>query len=341
MTAKEFVSKIPTFKESDLLAAPITSLETLKSQACEKMKYKMELYVTYLQAAVVNKLSEYETEKKFIVDRWNREKGGGGVTCVIQDGETFEKAGVNISVVWGELQPEQVKSMKSRGKDLNLEGKNEFFATGVSSVIHPQNPFIPTMHFNYRYFEVLDDTGKHTWWFGGGCDITPTYLSEEDAIHFHKTQKEACDKHEPSYYPKFKKWADDYFYSPHRSEHRGIGGLFFDDFDEKSMEECFSFITSCGSAIIPSYAPIIEKHRHDKFNDQQRNWQLLRRGRYVEFNLVHDRGTKFGLATPNARIESILMSLPLVARWEYMPCIADGSEEDKIMKVLKKARDWI
>jgi len=340
--AAEFNSQIPLLTEQDFLAETVSPLDELKHLASEKceMKSKMELLVTSMQHIIVQRLSEYESEK-FKVDRWCREQGGGGISAILQNGEVFEKAGVNISVVHGNLSEDQVKHMRHRGKDIGM-GTNTFFATGISSVLHPVNPHVPTLHFNYRYFEVLNkDSGKHAWWFGGGSDLTPYYLNEDDVIHFHKTLKDACDQHDDSYYPKFKKWADDYFYNVHQVEHRGVGGLFFDDLDDKAIDECFSYIVTCTHAILPSYTPMVDKHRNDEYSEKERNWQLIRRGKYVEFNLVYDRGTKFGLATPGSRIESVLMSLPLNARWEYMKEIESGSEEDKLSQVLKKARDWV
>lgn len=238
--------------------------------------------------------------------------------------------------------------MRSRGKKLS-QGKLPFFAAGVSAVIHPVNPMIPTIHFNYRYFEVsltelptfrrskrlkidnwqVQDAHEVQWWFGGGTDLTPYYLNAADCIHFHATLKEACDKHDKSYYPKFKKWCDDYFHIVHRGERRGVGGIFFDDLDTPNQEDCFQFVTDCAKAVIPSYIPLgtvlpflritpklfvtVKRHKQASYTKVEREWQLLRRGRYVEFNLIYDRGTKFGLYTPGARYESILMSLPLYA----------------------------
>lgn len=212
---------------------------------------------------------------------------------------------------------------------------------GVSSVIHPKNPHAPTIHFNYRYFEIEEADGNKQWWFGGGCDLTPTYLNQEDAVHFHRTLKEACDQHGPDLYPKYKKWCDDYFFIAHRGERRGIGGIFFDDLDSPSKEEVFRFVQSCTQAIIPSYIPLVKKHCNDSFTPQEKLWQQLRRGRYVEFNLLYDRGTKFGLFTPGSRIESILMSLPLTARWEYMHSPSENSKEAEILEVLRHPRDWV
>jgi coproporphyrinogen III oxidase len=254
----------------------------------------------------------------------------------------FEKAGVNISVVHGTLPPAAVQQMKSRGKDFkSVEGKLPFWAVGISSVIHPHNPHMPTIHFNFRYFEVEESNGNKQYWFGGGTDLTPSYLVEEDAVHFHTVLKDACDHHDKTYYPKFKKWCDDYFVVSHRDERRGIGGIFFDDVDYPSQEEAFAFIKSCTKAIIPAYLPIVKRHLNDTYTEQEKQWQQLRRGRYVEFNLVYDRGTKFGLFTPGARIESILMSLPLTARWEYMHQPAEGTREAEILAVLHKPKDWI
>jgi len=217
----------------------------------------------------------------------------------------------------------------------------EFFAAGLSIVLHPVNPMAPTVHLNYRYFETMDKEGKgKAWWFGGGTDLTPSYLFDEDAIHFHKTIKDTCDRHNKDYYPRFKAWCDKYFYIPHRQESRGIGGIFFDDLDaeENDQESLFSFVQQSLQAFLPSYLPIIYRRKDMPYGPQEREWQQIRRGRYVEFNLVHDRGTSFGLATPGARVESILMSLPLTARWMYMHEPEEGSREEKLLNVLKKTR---
>lgn len=200
---------------------------------------------------------------------------------------------------------------------------------------------VPTIHFNYRYFEVTNKDGSTQWWFGGGTDLTPYYLNEEDAKHFHRTLKSACDQHNPTYYEKFKKWCDDYFHIPHRGERRGVGGIFFDDLDTPSQQEAYKFVESCAEAVIPSYIPLVKQHKNDGYGYAERQWQLLRRGRYVEFNLIYDRGTKFGLYTPGARYESILMSLPLVAKWEYMHEPSQNSKEGKLVEVLKNPRDWL
>ncbi|KAG6862748.1 hypothetical protein C0993_001654, partial [Termitomyces sp. T159_Od127] len=278
--------------------------------------------------------------------------------------------GVNISIVHGILPPAAIKQMRADHTSMPLPDRPEglpFFAAGISLVIHPRNPHAPTVHANYRYFEITEPVNENqpapekskvlAWWFGGGCDLTPSYLYEEDAVHFHTTIKNACDKHGPQLYPKFKKWCDEYFYIPHRNESRGIGGIFFDDLNEgphvrlnspdspdaaprpTSPAEIFSLMQDLGNAFIPSYLPILKARSSMPFTPSERRWQLLRRGRYVEFNLVYDRGTKFGLMTPGARIESILMSLPETARWEYMSEMGEeGTEEAKLVKVLKEPK---
>lgn len=325
---------------SKFMAEPITSKDTLVANA-DDMKVKMELLIMKIQADFCRSLEDQENfGKKFTVDRWERQEGGGGITCVLQDGDVFEKAGVNISVVHGSLPKGAIQQMRSRGKQL-ADGELPFFAAGVSAVIHPRNPMIPTIHFNYRYFEVTDSAGNKQWWFGGGTDLTPYYLDEKDATHFHQTLKDACDEHDESYYPKFKEWCDKYFYIPHRNECRGVGGIFFDDLDTPDQERAFNFVSTCAHSVVPSYLPLVQKHKNDSYGDRERQWQLLRRGRYVEFNLIYDRGTKFGLYTPGARYESILMSLPLTAKWEYMHKPAADSKESEITHVLKNPRDWL
>jgi len=223
-----------------------------------------------------------------------------------------------------------------RAKGMSSTDRVPFFACGLSSVMHPKNPFCPTMHFNYRYFE----TDGGVWWFGGGTDITPSYLDEADMKHFHGTYKEACDKHDPEFYPKFKKWADEYFRIAHRGETRGLGGIFYDDLNDRDPEKLFALAETNLKAVAPAYVPVVAKHINDPFTQQQKEWQLMRRGRYVEFNLVYDRGTIFGLKT-GGRIESILMSLPETARWQYDHHPEPGTPEDEILKVFKQPREWV
>ncbi|XP_039601120.1 oxygen-dependent coproporphyrinogen-III oxidase, mitochondrial [Polypterus senegalus] len=322
------------------MSPPVTDVGTLQKNK-DDIKSKMELLIMETQADVCRALAEVDGSS-FKVDRWQRKEGGGGISCVLQDGRVFEKAGVNVSVVSGFLSEEAAQQMKSRGKPLKgKDGKLPFCAMGVSSVIHPKNPHIPTIHFNYRYFEIEEEDGTKQWWFGGGTDLTPTYLDNADAAHFHKTLKDACDQHNPKLYPDFKKWCDNYFFIKHRGERRGIGGIFFDDLESPSKAEVFEFVKSCAKAVVPCYIPIVKKHLNDSFTSEEKHWQQLRRGRYVEFNLIYDRGTKFGLATSGSRIESILMSLPLTARWEYMHEPHKGTKEAEILDILRNPKDWV
>ncbi|XP_033866990.3 oxygen-dependent coproporphyrinogen-III oxidase, mitochondrial-like [Acipenser ruthenus] len=321
------------------MSEPVTDVQVLQKNK-EEMRTKMEMMILQTQAEFCKALAEVDGGT-FQVDRWDRKEGGGGISCVLQDSNIFEKAGVNVSVVFGHLPEEAAQQMRSRGKSLkSKDGKLPFCAMGVSSVIHPKNPHIPTIHFNYRYFEIEEADGSKLWWFGGGTDLTPTYLNKEDAVHFHKTLKEACDKHDRKLYPEFKKWCDNYFFIKHRGERRGVGGIFFDDLDSPTKEDVFDFVRSCAKAVVPCYIPIVKKHLNDSFTSEEKQWQQLRRGRYVEFNLVYDRGTKFGLATPESRIESILMSLPLTARWEYMHEPPKGTKEAEMLQVLRNPKDW-
>lgn len=267
------------------MTEPLSGFKAVTEDSLE-MRLKMEKLCMDLQYRLCKELEKFEDGTKFKIDRWTRKEGGGGISCVLQEGETFEKAGVNISVVHGTLPAPAVKQMRSRGKQLPDVNNLPFYAVGISCVVHPINPMVPTVHFNYRYFEVSDGKGGVLWWFGGGTDLTPTYLNEEDAVHFHKTLKDACDTINPSYYPKYKKWCDDYFNLTHRGERRGIGGIFFDDLDSKTKDSCFSFVQSCASSVIPSYLPIVEKHRKDSYTQKQKDWQQLRRGRYVIFYCI-------------------------------------------------------
>ena len=271
-------------------------------------------------------------------DTWTRAEGGGGRSRVFSGGKIFEKAGVNVSVVHGTLSPQAAKSMGG-GQELGEEDL-DFYATGISLVLHPHNPMAPTVHANYRYFERGQGTRPGSWWFGGGADLTPSYLFEEDAIHFHQVHKDACDRHAVADYAHFKKWCDDYFFIKHRNERRGLGGIFFDNLKAEDKETCFAFSKDCAQSFLPSYLPILERRIDLPFTEEQKAWQQLRRGRYVEFNLVYDRGTTFGLKT-NGRIESILMSLPLTARWEYCHEPPEDSEEAKLTKLLQEPKDWV
>jgi len=300
------------------------------------MKEKFYSYIQNLQDTICNKLEAIDTKAKFKQDLWDREQGGGGRTRVIESGAVFEKGGVNISKVYGELP--KVMQDYFKVEDVN------FFACGLSLVLHPKNPFTPTVHANWRYFEMYDKEGKVVKsWFGGGQDLTPYYLFEEDATHFHSISKKACDKHNLEFYPKYKKQCDEYFWNTHRNESRGIGGLFFDYLqpnDEMSSEKWFNFVTEIGDSFLEAYIPIVEKRKDIPYSEENRKWQEIRRGRYVEFNLIHDKGTLFGLKT-NGRIESILMSLPPHVQWVYDHQPEKGSVEEKLIKVLQSPKEWI
>lgn len=300
------------------------------------MKDQFYKYIENLQDQITSKLEEVDGISKFEEDIWEREEGGGGRTRVIENGAIFEKGGVNISAVHGEL-PEVLRT-QFKVKEGN------FFACGLSLVMHPVNPFVPTVHANWRYFEMYDAAGNIvTQWFGGGQDLTPYYLFEEDATHFHRVCKTACDKHHLEFYPNFKKTCDTYFWNVHRKEARGVGGLFFDylkETDDFSIEDRYNFVTEIGNSFLESYVPIVEGRKEKKFTKMHKDWQEVRRGRYVEFNLVHDRGTLFGLRT-NGRIESILMSLPPIVQWKYNHHPENNSEEAKLLDVLLNPREWI
>jgi len=300
------------------------------------MKNKFYKYIEQLQDKITSKLEEVDGLAKFHEDLWERPEGGGGRTRAIENGAVFEKGGVNISAVHGELP----KAMQA----FFQVADSNFFACGLSLVLHPKNPMAPTVHANWRYFEMYDKQDHLIdSWFGGGQDLTPYYLFEEDAIHFHQICKIACDKHNPNFYPDFKKKCDTYFYNAHRKEGRGVGGLFFDyckATKTMSLEGWFRFVSEIGNSFLEAYIPIIEKRKNQNFTKENRTWQEIRRGRYVEFNLVHDKGTLFGLKT-NGRIESILMSLPPTVQWKYNHHPEVGSDEEKLMSVLKNPKEWI
>jgi coproporphyrinogen III oxidase len=287
-----------------------------------------------LQNNICTELEQADGKGRFISDPWQRSGGGGGITRVIADGNIIEKGGVNFSAVWGKTPEAVLKSM-----NLDLPEHPDFFATGVSIVLHPFSPMVPIIHMNVRYFEMTNGT----WWFGGGIDLTPHYVNGEDARHFHRTLKAVCDRYHPSYYPEFKNWADDYFYLKHRKETRGIGGVFFDylkDVSGFTKESRFEFVKALGSAFAPLYCHFMKKNQLLPYTEKEKRWQYLRRGRYVEFNLVWDRGTKFGLDT-DGRTESILMSLPPQAEWVYNYQAEADSAEEKTLSLLKKGITWV
>lgn len=301
------------------------------------MKAEFSGWIKQIQDKICAEVEKADGKEIFLEDRWTREDGGGGITRVIQNGAVFEKGGVNTSEVYGKITPGIKEQLKVEG--------DSFFACGISLVLHPASPMVPTVHANFRYFEVYDTAGKVTGsWFGGGADLTPYYLFEEDAVHFHQCFKSSCDKFGADLYGKFKLQCDNYFVNTHRNnERRGIGGIFYDHLkpgEQWTAEQLLAFAQSNGEAFIAAYFPIVEKRKTLPFTEPQKRWQLIRRGRYVEFNLIHDRGTIFGLKS-NGRTESILMSLPLNVRFEYDFKLEAGSEEERFLEVLLKPKDWL
>ncbi len=286
----------------------------------------------HIQDQICIGLAAADGKAKFEEELWQRDGGGGGRTRVMQHGNVIEKGGVNFSAVHGKL-PEAVK------KAFKVES-DDFFATGVSIVMHPNNPFVPIIHMNIRYFEMNEQTR----WFGGGIDLTPHYVIPTDARFFHHRLKQTCDEFDPSFYPKFKATADDYFFIKHREETRGVGGIFYDRLKPENtaldFNQILDFSLAIGNTFLPVYTELIDRNRDQSFTEAQKEWQYLRRSRYAEFNLVYDAGTKFGLET-NGRIESILMSLPPTAKWNYNPQIIAGSEEEQTQTFLKKGIDWV
>ncbi len=338
-----------TNSQTPTVAASSKSLPAADAQT------RVRQFMQQLQDEISQRLENLDGVSKFIEDSWERPEGGGGRSRILRDGAIFEQAGVGFSEVWGEHLPPSILTQRPEAAG------HGFYATGTSMVLHPHNPYVPTVHLNYRYFEA-----GPVWWFGGGIDLTPYYPFAEDAAHLHKTLKQACDQHHPEYYPVFKRWCDEYFYLKHRDETRGVGGLFFDYQDgegalyrgpnpngeaaiysnqvgtpaTRNWEDLFAFVQDCGRSFLPAYVPIVERRHGIEYGDRQRNFQLYRRGRYVEFNLVYDRGTIFGLQT-NGRTESILMSLPPLVRWEYGYQPEANSPEAELYETFLKPQDWI
>jgi len=299
-------------------------------------------YIKGLQQSICSGLERFEPTARFQRDSWQRDGGGGGITAVIDGGEVFEKGGVNISSVHGKLEKAEEQQLfrqlikQNDHGDFDVEGAT-FFATGLSLVIHPLNPNVPTVHMNYRYFEIQNETDS-LWWFGGGTDLTPYILDEADATLFHQSLKDACDGFDPSYYSTFKRLCDDYFYIKHRKEYRGIGGIFFDHLHKRPKEHYFELAKSCGNAFLPTYSAIVEKQHKKAYTQADLDWQYLRRGHYAEFNLVYDKGTIFGLKT-SGRVESILMSLPKHCSWHYCPEIPENQKD--FQKILTHPKNWL
>ena len=295
--------------------------------------------------------------KKFIEQTWTRDKNGiwmAGenskdtiyIDRALGNGNVFEKVGVNYVAIEGELPPGmtfQKSGALTTGEADQMTGDKgtPFFATGTSFVIHPYNPMAPIAHVNYRYFQIGDGTQPGSWWFGGGADLTPAYLFEEDAVHFHKVHKEVCHKYDPSYYPRFKKSCDEYFHIPHRGESRGIGGIFFDYLKDRNAQELLSFVTDCTEAFVPAYMPIVERRKDMDFTEENKYWQHITRGRYVEFILTSDRGARFGIASGMVNHQSVFNCMPPVASWAYDDHPTLGSDEAKLREVLRNPREWV
>lgn len=294
----------------------------------------VEEYLRQLQNSICDRLGAMDDAAGFVEESWDRPEGGGGVSRVLAEGAVFEKAGVNFSHVMGSKMPGSATQARPQ-----LAGRS-FQAMGVSLVIHPRNPYVPTAHANVRLF-VAEEAGKEPiWWMGGGFDLTPYYGFFEDARHWHETASAACEPFGDDVYPRFKTWCDDYFHLKHRNEPRGVGGLFFDDLNEWGFDRTFAFLRSVGDSFLQGYVPIVERRQGHAWGERERKWQLYRRGRYVEFNLVFDRGTLFGLQS-NGRTESILMSLPPLVRWEYGHQAEKGSPEEDLTRYYLQPRDWL
>ncbi len=294
----------------------------------------VEAYMHALQDKLTAALEKLDAKQRFQRDTWTRSEGGGGDTRVLRQGGLFEQAGINFSQVHGNSLPPSATAHRPE-----LAGRS-WRALGVSLVLHPWNPYVPTTHMNVRFFAAPKQGDKTIWWFGGGFDLTPYYGFEDDARHWHRTAKAACEPFGTDIYPRFKQWCDQYFFIRHRNEARGIGGLFFDDLNEWDFERCFAFQQSVGDHFLEAYTPIVEKRRNMRYGERERQFQLYRRGRYVEFNLVYDRGTLFGLQS-GGRTESILMSLPPEVRWEYDYKPTKNSPEAELYEKYLKPRDWV
>lgn len=297
-------------------------------------KELVKQYFTKLQDSICHQLAMLDAQAEFIEDLWQRDNQGGGRTRVISSGAVFEKGGVNFSHVSGNQLPAAASALRPELAGCRFE------AMGVSLVIHPNNPFVPISHMNVRFFVAERPDAEPIWWFGGGYDLTPCYGFREDCVHWHTVAKQACDPFGKDLYQRFKEWCDTYFYNKHRNEARGVGGLFFDDFNELGFANSFAMVQSIGNSFVDAYAPIVEKRQHHEFTEQQRQFQLQRRGRYVEFNLVYDRGTLFGLQT-GGRTESILMSMPPLARWDYNVNPEPGSPEAELTESFLPHQAWL
>ncbi|MDX5300010.1 MAG: oxygen-dependent coproporphyrinogen oxidase [Gammaproteobacteria bacterium] len=294
----------------------------------------VEAYLLSLQDRICETLALVDGRGTFQEDTWTRAEGGGGRSRVLTEGRVIEKGGVNFSRVTGDRLPPSATAARPE-----LEGAR-WQAMGVSLVIHPENPYVPTSHANVRFFVAQPPRGEPVWWFGGGYDLTPYYGFDEDCVHWHRTAAQACAPFGDAVYPRYKRWCDDYFYLKHRQEPRGVGGLFFDDLSEGGFDQAFAFLRAVGDSYLPAYVPIVERRMNHPYGEREREFQLYRRGRYVEFNLVYDRGTLFGLQS-GGRTESILMSLPPLVRWAYAWTPEAGSPEARLTEYFLTGRDWL
>ncbi len=294
----------------------------------------VKAYLMALQDRLCDALEQLDGGARFVEDRWQREAGGGGRSRVLRDGKLFEQGGVNFSHVFGDQLPASATAARPE-----LAGRS-FQAMGVSLVLHPNNPYVPTSHANVRLFVAEKAGAEPVWWFGGGYDLTPYYGNDEDCRHWHRVAKQACEPFGETVYPRYKQWCDEYFYLKHRNEPRGIGGLFFDDLNDWGFERCFAFLQAVGDSYLPAYMPIVERRKDNPYGEREREFQLYRRGRYVEFNLVHDRGTIFGLQS-GGRTESILMSLPPLVRWQYNWSPEPGSAEAELYERFLQPNEWV
>ncbi len=295
---------------------------------------QVKSYLLSLQDRICQALADEDGSARFITDEWQRAEGGGGRSRVLAEGAVFEKAGVNFSHVMGASLPASASASRPE-----MAGRS-YQAMGVSLVIHPRNPYVPTSHANVRMFVAEKNGAEPIWWFGGGYDLTPYYGNREDCVHWHRVAAQACEPFGADVYPRFKAWCDDYFYLKHRREARGVGGLFFDDLNEWDFDTCFAFLQAIGDSYIPAYRPIVQRRKEMPWGERERQFQLYRRGRYVEFNLVYDRGTLFGLQS-DGRTEAILMSLPPLVRWEYDYRPEPGSAEAELTDYYLQHRDWL
>jgi len=332
-----FIDELKNVTKDQLMVEPITPLEELHLKSKESMKHRMELTLLKMQAKLCRKFEELEG-KPFKVER-DVSENCSYITCSIENGDVFDRAGVVFMVLEGQLESEAVKEIAPDSPKMLLNAK--YCTMALECLVHPRNPHVPALNGSYRYFEAETTEGMKLAWHGGGHDLKPVYLVEEDIIHFHKTIKDVCDKHDPEYYPKFKKICDQFFYNSIRGEHQGVGGIFFDGLSTPDLEHSYNFLVDCCNSIIPCYVPLVEKHAKDQYTEKEKQWQQIRRGRIVEFTFVNDRGTKFGLSIPGLDIESMLLTLPPNASWKFKHTPEVGTKEYEFLQLMKNPRDWV